>query len=261
MSPQPTQAVLSPAGARLLFSSLVHFPGTSPQQVTQARQAALEWLAEMAPRDRLESALAVRVIALHEASIHHMAHAMAAERSPDLMMRHGGRGMAAAKLMDWTSERLRVRQAGPARKAVALPAEIVAMAAEAHVPVPEGAAPKAAAVTAPPKVPDTLTEIAPPRAPVATAPAAPTPAATAPVTTTPAATTPAAPTPAKPAPATPAPAVTEADAPLLLQPRRARALEGRLAAGEELTETQMEWLRRQLAARTETSAQALTVAA
>jgi hypothetical protein len=60
MTTQPVQAVLDPFGARQMFATLSHPAGASAQDITELRAESLAWLAELAPRDRVQSALAVR---------------------------------------------------------------------------------------------------------------------------------------------------------------------------------------------------------
>ena len=222
MTAQPIQAVLDPGAAKLLFATLSHPAGAAAQDIAALRAEALDWLAELAPRDRVQSALAVRVIGFHHAMLHHLAKARE-EIGEDLALRHAGRAATATRMMDRALAALQGRQMMAPMRAVALPAGIGEVAAETVPPAPE--------VTAPVTV--TKAEAAP----AVEAKAAP-----------------------REQVATPVVAPAEAEPPIGSSgwvARRLADLDAKLARGEELTAAQTDWRRRQLARQAEAAATAL----
>jgi hypothetical protein len=223
MTAQPIQAVLDTASARMLFASLTYPAGASAQDIIEVREGALAWLAELAPRDRAQSALAVRVIALHHVTLHHLAQTVQRELSDDLVVRHSGRATTAARMMDRAMEALQARQMMPPMRAMALPAGIGALVTEVVQPAAEVMAQPEEAVLAP-EVVEAAVEAAPPDAP------AEMPAAAVPVS-----------------PAAPA-------APTGWVAKRLQDLEEMLTRGEDLTAAQQAWRRRYLAPQGESAA-------
>jgi hypothetical protein len=233
MTTQPIQAVLDPQAAKLLFATLSHPAGASAQHIAASRADALAWLAELAPRDRAQSALAVRVIALHHVSLHHMAQAVQGDLTSDLALRHSGRSVTASRMMDRAMDALQARQMMPALRAVALPAEVMAELAAPVAGVVEVETQEEDAVSAP-VVAEASVEVPPPQAPEA---ATVVPATTSPPTTSP-----------------PGPEPVE---PTGWVAKRLQALDEKLARGEALTVSQLEWLRRQRERQAEVVAPAL----
>lgn len=156
MTSQLPQAVLDPGAAKLLFATLSYPAGASAREITTRRQEALDWLAELAPRDRMQSALAVRVIAFHHASLHHLAKARE-EIGEDLALRHAGRAVTATRMMDRALAALAGRQAMAPMRGLAVPAGIVeglgARPDEAKVVVEPEVEQAVAPVPQPPAVP------------------------------------------------------------------------------------------------------------
>lgn len=222
MTPHPIQAVLDTAAARMLFASLAYPAGASTQTIIEVREGALAWLAELAPRDRAQSALAVRVIASHHAMMHHLAQAAQGDLSDDLMLRHRGRAITAARMMDRALEALEGRQMMAPLRAVALPGRIAVAMAEGMPVVMEAEAGTDAAVVEPGVVAEAGETMADADAPVATPEAA-------------------------------APEVPEAPAGSMgYVARRLQELEEKLAREQDLTAAQRAWRLRHMAAGTET---------
>jgi hypothetical protein len=220
MTPEPIQAVLDPSAARMLFASLVYPTGAPAELIIEVREGALRWLAELAPRDRAQSALAVRVIASHHALMHHLAQAAQGELADDLVLRHSGRALTAARMMDRAMEALQGRQVMAPLRAVALPGQIAMAMAEGVPVMTETVAPLEEAVA----VVEVAGDAGPPDAPVATLADVP---------------------PAAPVAATGYVA------------KRLQDLADKEARGEELTAAQKEWRGRHVPAGTGASAMAL----
>ena len=221
MTTQLPQAVLDPGAAQLLFATLSYSAGASAQEITARRQESLDWLAELAPRDRVQSALAVRVIAFHHASLHHLAKTRE-EIGEDLALRHAGRAATATRMMDRALTALAGRQMMAPMRGLALPAgigvEVAATETERPTPVPQVEAAPGPAVQA-------TVGVTPPQEQAAArvaAPAAPEPAGSA-----------------------------------AYVAKRLQDFEARLARGEALTGAQTEWLRRQYARQAEAAASPL----
>jgi hypothetical protein len=230
MTTQPAQAVLDPFAARQMFATLSHPAGASAQDITELRAESLAWLAELAPRDRVQSALAVHVIAFHHAMLHHLAQTVQGEISGDLGLRHAGRAVTATRMMDRALAALLARQTMAPMRAVTLPAGIEA---ELAVTVPEVEVPEVEAV---PEVEVPQAEAVP-----ASEAAAPPQEADAP-------------------PAAAPPASADAPEPVGSSgwvAERLRDLEVKLARGEALTAAQQDWQRRQLARQAKASAAVL----
>ena len=220
MTTQPLQAVLDPQAAQLMFATLSHPAGASAQDITASRQEALAFLAELAPRDRLQSALAVRVIGLHHATMHHLAQAAQGEIPDDLALRHAGRATTASRMMDRAMAALAGRQMMMPMRAVAVPAGIVAAPAVKVAPADAAPAEAPMAAAVDPQVEPAVTRPPEPQAVVRQAPSA-------------------------------------APGALAYRQTRRQELEERAARGQALTAAQQEWLRREKARQAEGAVPAL----
>ena len=112
---------VDPATTALLLECLPVPPGASLVEIAQRRQTALEMAAELRPRDPVEAAMAVRVVAAHYGVMDSFRCAAQAELPGPLMIQHQGRAVALSRLMDTTLRALEQRQTRPALRPAAMP--------------------------------------------------------------------------------------------------------------------------------------------
>lgn len=237
---------VDPATTALLVDSLPVPPAASTVEIARRRLSALELVAALRPRDPVEAAMAVRVVAAHHGVMDSFRCAAQAELSAHLMIQHQGRAVALSRLMDQTMTALERRQMRPALRVAVMPEVEGVMEAAPGVAGPVVASPVVAGpVVASPVVASPMVarpveteaaKAARTTAAVASAPAA-QPAAAMPVAAKPLAAKPAAAKPGAPLPAASAPA-------------RAANPDGALTA-------QQEQALREIALRAETSTVAL----
>ncbi len=143
---QPTPLPLDPATLATLLQTtldtLPHHPAATPAEIASLRQAAVQSITNLHPRDPIEAILAARIVATHFAAMDCLRCAAQPGLPLALKLRCRGKFASLSRLMDATSTALTARQARPSRQAAIVPAPIPAPRPQ---PAPAAAAPAAPA--------------------------------------------------------------------------------------------------------------------
>jgi hypothetical protein len=142
MSTTAQSQAVAPATLRAMLAGMLETlpqqQDASPELLASQRETAIGAVAELRPRDALEAALAVRVIATHRAVMECFRLSAQPDVPPSLHLRQLGKAVTLSRLMDTTLQALFRRQEGPALQPAALPAEAVpAPAPRPAAPVPQ----------------------------------------------------------------------------------------------------------------------------
>jgi hypothetical protein len=163
---------LDPATTALLIDCLPTPVGLSELGVARRQQSALEMAGVLRPRDPVEAAMAVRIVASHYAAIDNYRCAVQPELPAPLMLGFQGRALALSRLMDTTLGALERRQTRPALRLETMPevegakvvssAPVQAEAVRAEAGKAEAEAVQAAVPPAPAVLPAGVKPSAPP---------------------------------------------------------------------------------------------------